>query len=75
MEFREELEDKGGLSKAQIEDRVRVKRAQLTVEAEREAEKAAEAEKASSSKPAPDDARPSSTRWEIKLHLWDRLGG
>lgn len=37
MEFRDELEGAGGLSRQQIDDRVRVKRAQLTVEAEREA--------------------------------------
>mmetsp|Transcript_16329 Transcript_16329/g.48953 ORF Transcript_16329/g.48953 Transcript_16329/m.48953 type:complete len:1001 (+) Transcript_16329:302-3304(+) len=42
MMFKEELEEKGGLSKQAIADQVRLKRAQLTVEAER-AEKAEQA--------------------------------
>jgi cwf21 domain len=41
MEFWDELEGAGGLSRQQIDDRVRVRRAQLTVEAEREAAAAA----------------------------------
>jgi cwf21 domain len=52
MEFRDELEEGGGLSRQQIDDRVRVKRAQLTVEAEREAAAAAAASR--------DDGRASS---------------
>lgn len=53
MEYRDELEEQGGLSKQQIEDRLRVKRAQLTVEAEREAE-------ATAKHPAKDDNKFSS---------------
>ena len=45
MEFRDELEEAGGLSRQQIDDRVRVRRAQLTVEAEREAAAVAAAAK------------------------------
>lgn len=53
MEYRDELEEQGGLSQQQIEDRLRVKRAQLTVEAEREA-------KATAKQPANDVSRSSS---------------
>lgn len=41
MDFRDELQEAGGLSRQQIDGRVRVKRAQLAVEAEREAAAAA----------------------------------
>lgn len=57
MEFRDELEEAGGLSKQQIEDRVRVRRAQLTVEAERGAEREAGAAAKKG------DPKPSSSRW------------
>jgi cwf21 domain len=57
MEFRDELEEAGGLSRQQIEDRVRVRRAQLTVEAERAAERGAGTAAA-----ARDGGKPSS-RW------------
>ena len=66
MEFREELEERGGLSRGAIEDRVRVKRAQLTVEAEREAEK--EKAAAAASAAAGDDAKTHSRCGVGRLH-------
>ena len=69
-EYRDELEGAGGLSKQQVEDRVRVKRAQLTVEAERAAERCAGAAAAGAA--AKDDGKSSSRCGPVgSLHVCD----